>query len=171
MKFDIEACRSALATVVIESKRSSNTYPSLKKAIVPASEAACYRILALLGIDLENDYQRQVAIIVLNQLAIRKTKSASDLKSDKKFASQLKAASLNNSSELRFVGLLSASTELDFLKKLKNPLSQLSNKGLDFDLAEFWSDLMSYHYDPERIQRKWANLFYRYEKNETEGEG
>lgn len=168
-----QKCFHLLNKVVIKSKTDSSVYPNLKKGASPITESRAYPILIELGVDIENDIDRKIALLVLSTFAKWKYESMPASSAVLYFARAFRSVrpdkvNEQNGSDLILTKLIDSQSTMSLLENLKRPLSMIESKQIDINFAKLWADLITFKNHPDVIKRNWASDFYRYQKEQQE---
>lgn len=156
----IAVYQSKIERVISESQSSNSVKADIKNALKEKTEYKAYSHLVRWGIDIENDVEREAAIVVLSAVI---SGSANVSVGGLTFPEALSLAMGPQSSDLRFQRLIASTDAQDFIKSVSKLVgfvqARLLNQPINY--AQLWSDMLSFNYRSDKIKLKWASQFYR----------
>lgn len=133
----------------------------LRRADNPATEYQSWDVLASFGIALEYDHPRLAYQTVAASLARAKITTNGSLTLGRAIAACYDDGNNSDQAKARLRRLLACDDIAELCRILRGQLSLIDSKaGQALDYQRLLKQLLSFHFDPQRIKAQWAQEFY-----------
>lgn len=133
----------------------------LRRADNPATEYQSWELLASFGIDLEHDYPRLAYQSVAAAIARAKITVNGNLTLGRAIAACYEDGNNSDQAKARLRRLLACDDIRELCRILRGQLSLIDSKaGQGLDFHRLLKQLLSFHYDSQRVKTQWAQEFY-----------
>lgn len=148
-------------TVLERCSKDKGLAARLRRADNPATEYQSWDLLGTLGVDLEKDYQRLPFATVASAMAKSKAKANGKLTLGMAIAACYDDGRESSQAKARLRRLLACDELAEACRILRPILTLIDSKvGKPLDFERLLKQLLSYHFNAQRVKTQWAQEFY-----------